>query len=273
MAKNEAVTNEPVGRIFNIQAFSTKDGPGVRTVVFFQGCNMRCLWCHNPESQAIDPPEAFIVEKCIGCKNCEAQKTKPCYAGARVTTMQQFSVKGLWDLLKTEFPYWGKGGGLTFSGGECMLQADFLAAIIKLCRQHKVHTAVDTAGNVAYKQLQMINPHMFLYDIKANSPEDYKKLTGVDGVLVWQNLERLIKDGFTVQVRVPCVPGGNWEQLESLSARLKSIGVTNVDLLPYHQLGEGKAQRFGLRQPAQNFTVPSEKGMDDLWKMFNFQKL
>ena len=258
------------GKIFNIQSFSTTDGPGIRTVVFFQGCNLSCAWCHNPESQMSDAPEAFVKEKCIACGACATGGE--CYAQARTKTCREFTPAGLWKLLETDMPYLkNSGGGITFSGGECMLQAEFLEEIIKICRENGLHTAVDTAGHVPYEWLIQVCPDMFLYDIKALSPEVHKKLTGVDGILVWENLGKLIADDQRVQVRIPCVPGANWDELPQIFEKLQKIGVVDIELLAYHRLGEGKGALYNLKE-AENFNSPSKKEMDELWNLLNSHK-
>jgi len=249
------------GKIFNIQSFSTHDGPGIRTVVFFQGCNLHCRWCHNPESWETSPPLAFIKEKCIHCGACkESPCPDVCYAGALICASRTFSPQELWTLLAADKPYFDNGaGGVTFSGGECMLQVDFLTEIIKICRKNGVHTAVDTAGHVPYQWLVQANPDLFLYDIKAISPERHKALTGVDGTLIWENLRRLIEEQYNVNIRVPCIPKANWDELPAIGARLREWGITNTEPLPYHRLGEGKALWHGREMPV--FVIPSEADM------------
>jgi len=279
------------GKVFNLQSFSTSDGPGIRTVVFFQGCNMRCVWCHNPESQPAEALEAFQSEKCIGCQACMDSEEYVCYAGARTKNCRDFTPQELWKLLEADIPYLiNSGGGITFSGGECMLQADFLAEMVGICRKHNIHTAVDTAGHLPYDWLTKVNPDLFLYDIKASSPVLHKKLTGVDGTLVWENLEKLVKDNYPIHVRIPCVPAANWHELPQIAQRLHNIGITSnasiasdtpasadtasntttIELLPYHRLGEGKAAWFG--KEAKIFNTPSEEEMKEAWNVFNFLK-
>ena len=255
-------------KVFNMQSFSTSDGPGIRTVVFFQGCNLRCDWCHNPESQAVDEiPEIFIAEKCIACEVCEGE----CYAGARSKTVREFTVDELWNLLATDLPYIKNStGGITFSGGECMLQVEFLEEIVKICRKNGVHTAVDTAGHVPFEWLQRVNPDMFLYDIKASNPQKHLDLTGVDGVLIWENLRKLTQKNYDIQLRIPCIPEANWDEMQDIANRLKEIGVKNIELLAYHRLGEGKATWLG--KEAKIFNTPSEEEMNLLWKLFGYQK-
>ena len=258
------------GKIFNIQSFSTTDGPGIRTVVFFQGCNLCCKWCHNPESQPPDAPQAFIPEKCIGCGVCKTGAE--CYAGARVTNCREFTPESLMALLETDIPYLkNSGGGITFSGGECMLQPEFLGEIIRLCRNQGIHTAVDTAGHVPYDCLAAVGADMYLYDIKASSPETYKEFTGVDGILIWENLARLVKDNYRIQVRIPCVPGGNFHEVPQIITRLHELGITDIEPLPYHRLGEGKAAIYGTKR--QLFRVPTNEEMGvKIWSLLNSPK-
>jgi len=266
-------------KIFNIQSFSTNDGPGIRTVVFFQSCNLRCLWCHNPESWEDNPPIAFLKEKCIACGACinicaahsniigEIDRSlckscgrcsDVCCSGALSHQCREFTPQELWKILAVDKAYFQNGaGGITFSGGEAMLQVDFLAEMVKICREEGVHTAVDTAGHVPYEWLKKVNPDLFLYDIKA--VEKYKFLTGVDGILILENLRRLIEDGYKVQVRVPCVPGANWDELAVIGERLHLLGIMDIEALPYHKLGEGKARWYGV--DATQFEQPSDEEM------------
>lgn len=216
----------------------------------------------------INTPEIFLAEKCIGCNACATGGE--CYAQARVKNGREVTINELWNLIATDIPYYqNSGGGITFSGGEAMLQHDFLVQIVSLCRGKGIHTAVDTAGHVPYDFLQRVNPDMFLYDIKAFSPQLHEELTGVDGELIWNNLERLTKDNFCVKVRIPCIPGANWDELPSIFARLHTIGIStsDIELLPYHRLGEGKSAWLG--KEITIYVPPSKKEMDELWNMLN----
>lgn len=251
-------------KIFNIQSFSTTDGPGIRTVVFFQGCNLRCLWCHNPESLEREPSIGFIKEKCIGCGNCVQERNpETCYVGALVEPARTFTPLELWSLLENDLLYYQNSkGGVTFSGGECMLHVDFLEEIVTICRENGVHTAVDTAGHVPYEWLRRVNPDLFLYDIKAVDPLVHKELTGVDGKLIWENLARLIEEGYQIHVRIPCIPSANWEEIPEMIIRLRTLGITKPELLPYHSLGADKSSWYGKKVVL--FTPPTKEEMDKL---------
>lgn len=257
------------GKIFNIQPFSTTDGPGIRTVVFFQGCNLRCFWCHNPESWGNDDQYAFFEEKCISCGSCEGlsftDAANICYAQAKTNITRTLTPQKLWEIISVELPYMkNSGGGVTFSGGECMLQVDFLQEMVKICRQNGIHTAVDTAGHVPYDWLTRVNPDLFLYDIKAVNT--HEALTGVDGKLIWQNLKKLVSDGYTIKVRVPCVPDCNWDDLPDIAKKLKEIGIKDIELLPYHRLGEGKFGWFG--ETHNSIRTPSDEEMEKMKERF-----
>ena len=184
--------------IFNIQHFSVHDGPGVRTVVFFKGCNLRCRWCHNPESVRREPQILWYPEKCIGCGNCVARCPQgahgfkdgmhtihrdkcahcficceECYADALVRVGEEREAEDIFREIERNRGYFDEsGGGATFSGGECMLQQEPLRELLSLCRQAGIHTAVDTAGNVPWQWFEEMRElaDLFLYDLKAFSP-------------------------------------------------------------------------------------------------------
>lgn len=252
------------GNIYNIQTFSTTDGPGIRTVVFHQGCNLRCLWCHNPESIPMNPEIGFISEKCIQCGNCQIEKNPDtCYAGALVRSCQKITSSQLWELLKKDLPYYQfTQGGITFSGGECLLQWEFVAEMIAICRENGVHTAVDTAGHVPFEWLEAVDADLYLYDIKALDESLHQRLTGVNGKLIWENLAKLVEKKYQVGVRIPCVPGGNWEDIPAIIEKLKSLGIHDITLLPYHVIGADKSSWYG--QEPVLFSVPTDEEMNTL---------
>ena len=282
------------GKIFNIQSFSVQDGPGIRTTVFFSGCHLRCIWCHNPESWKIGSTLRFNMEKCIGCGNCfpicpvqahtikddvhfpDRQKCTACglcadhcYAGALEITGKEVSAESVANTILNDKTYFANsGGGVTFSGGDCMLQMDFLTELLKRCKENNIHTAVDTSGDFPYEDFQQLLPYtdLFLYDIKASDPVVHKKLTGVDGIRIWQNLTYLSKDKAGLIVRVPCIKGANWEELPFIAERMQELALPAVELLPYHRLGEGKFSMLG--QKTRSFEVPSNTEMKEIAALF-----
>ena len=147
-----------------------------------------------------------------------------------------------------------------------MLQPHFLAQIVAICRENGIHTAVDTAGHVPYEWFTQVNPDLFLYDIKAVNPKLHKELTGVDGLLIWDNLRRLLADGKNIHIRIPCIPGANWEELPQIAAKLNDLGATSLELLPYHNLSEGKTAMHSQR--CKKFQIPSNDDMQMLKVLF-----
>ena len=275
------------GCVFNVQRYSTHDGPGIRTTVFFKGCNLRCVWCHNPESYSPKPVLEFNRELCIGCERCvevcpqhvhiayggQARNRErcvgcgrcidQCYAGALTLVGTTMDEDTLMREIVTDLPYFQhSGGGVTFSGGECMLQIDFLEAVCRQCHEKGIHVAIDTAGCVPFERFERLMDvaDLFLYDMKAYSGELHKELTGVDNSLILDNLARLLDRGARVWVRVPCVPGGNADELPQIAQWLKGRPVEKVELLAYHRLGGGKRALLGITNGV-DFDIPDKTVM------------
>lgn len=254
--------------IFNIQHFSVHDGPGVRTVVFFKGCNLHCRWCHNPES--IRPQREILLypDRCIGCMACrdfcpagahrfeqghhwlDREKCRhcfvcceECYADALVSVGElRDTGKILEELLANKIYFDRSGGGVTFSGGECMLQTDALEELLKGCREAGIKTAVDTAGNVPWEWFERVLPwtDLFLYDLKAMDPEVHQSCTGVTNERILDNFSGLADRGADILVRIPYVPELNGGQEEKIAAFLTKWPRIGAELLPYHKLGNSK---------------------------------
>lgn len=260
------------GLIFNIQRFCIHDGPGIRTTVFFKGCNLRCAWCHNPESQSSNKELLFYKDKCAHCGSCENipkdDANFVCSNGARELCGKEYSVdEVLAEVVKDKSFYENSGGGVTFSGGECMLQIDFLLELLKKCKEIGIHTAVDTAGHIPWKHFEKILPYtdLFLYDIKSMNTDIHKKYTGAGNELILDNLARLLKSKATVYVRVPVVPSVNDTREEMQNIRLffeENGHPANFELLPYHAMGESKHEALG--KPTLKFDVPSKEKIEML---------
>ena len=271
--------------IFDIERNSYVDGPGIRTTVFFKGCNLRCAWCHNPESQSPKPQMMFYKNKCTGCGKCKekcpnalekcelcGKCTIYCPHDAREICGKEYTVDEVMrEILKDKVFYENSGGGVTFSGGECMLQIDFLEEILKACKENGIHTAVDTAGHVPYEYFERILPYsnLFLYDVKCYDSEKHKKYTGVGNELILENLKKLLATGKSVWVRIPIIPTVNdtVEEIQRIKGYILSCGKSaKVVLLPYHAMGEHKYA--AINRESHMFPIPSKETMEDLNKIF-----
>ena len=242
-------------RIFDIQRGSFVDGPGIRTVVFFKGCNMRCKWCHSPESRSPEKQIMFYRDKCAGCGRCGGLTANDddfiCLNGAKEICGRDLTLdEVLSEILPDKVFYDVSDGGVTFSGGECMLQMDFLDEILKKCREHGVRTAVDTAGCVEWESFERIIPStdLFLYDVKCITESLHIEGTGVSNRLILENLGKLSeRRECEIIIRIPVVPGFNTgdDETEKLSRFVKGIRHKKVELLPYHGMGKFKYDALG----------------------------
>ena len=242
------------GRIFEIKRFSVHDGAGIRTTVFFKGCNLRCAWCHNPEGLLFEAQEAFYKHKCIGCGECNKKSFSigDCLGEARIMYGREITVDELVEeILEDRDFYETSGGGVTFSGGECMLQIDFLEEILKKCKENGIHTAVDTAGHVPYENFKRIMPYtdLFLYDVKCMNSARHKQYTGVGNERILENLSKLLAVGKPVWVRVPIVPTVNdsEEDIAAIHQFFDANGYPEkTELLAYHAMGKHKYDALGM---------------------------
>lgn len=261
--------------IFDIERNSYVDGPGIRTTVFFKGCNLKCSWCHNPESQSYKKEIMFYKNKCTECGRCNGLSVDNenfiCFNDAKEICGREYGVdEVLKEVLKDKTYYETSGGGVTFSGGECMMQIDFLQECLKRCKENGIHTAVDTAGNVKWENFERILPYtdLFLYDIKAMDNKTHKKHTGVENILILENLGKLLKSEASVWVRVPVIPSVNdsEEEMLRIGEFLKENGYPEkVELLPYHAMGEHKYPALGKEE--ESFDVPGNEELEKLKKI------
>jgi len=298
------------GKIFNIQRFSVYDGPGIRTVVFFAGCNLKCMWCHNPESISNKQQLKYNADQCIMCGRCfdlcenkahefcrrgehssplqnmthiiDRSKckvclncTKECYAEALVPVHRLMTVSELEkSVLSDEEYYRQSNGGATFSGGEPMLQIEFLTEILKICKNRDIHTAVDTAGHVKFVDFEKILPYcdLFLYDIKAFNSDIHKKLTGVSNELILENLIKLSKMTENIWVRIPVIPDINTGEMPDISEFLSKIKIKKCEFMPYHKLGEGKYKSLGLANE-NKFDAPGDDLINKIKNLFREREI
>jgi len=243
------------GIIFDIQRFSVHDGPGIRTTVFMKGCPLRCRWCHNPEGLSKNIQLRSFENKCIRCGSCGTREKiedgEKCPVGALSVCGKEFDEDGLLAEILKDKPFYGNTGGVTFSGGECLLQADFVSAVMKRAKAEGLHTAVDTCGYVPWESIEKTLDHcdLYLYDIKCIDPNTHKEYTGVDNSLIIQNIKRLSDAKKDIWVRVPVIPGFNntEEEMTKIAELVLTLpSVKQVTLMPYHSLGSDKYKTLGL---------------------------
>jgi pyruvate formate lyase activating enzyme len=268
---------ETTGIVFDIKRYSIHDGPGIRTTVFLKGCPLRCFWCHNPESQSPEPQFLYRPERCILCEGCadacpsgavsrdgERMVRDPlqctlcgtcveaCPADARELVGRSLSIGEVMEEIERDRLYFDEsGGGVTFSGGEPLLQPDFLTGLLQSCRERGVRTAVDTAGHVRADIIARIAmlADLVLLDLKHLDPERHREATGVSNTLIMSNLRRVVQSGARVVVRIPMVAGFNdgEENISETITFLRTLDpVPEVNLLPFHRAARDKHRRFGM---------------------------
>lgn len=271
--------------IFDIERNSFVDGPGIRTTVFFKGCNLKCAWCHNPESHSAKPQMMFYRDKCTGCGKCKevcphylescdlcGKCTAYCPVDARKVCGKKYSVDEVFaEIVKDKAYYENSGGGVTFSGGECMLQIDFLLEILKRCKENGIHTAVDTAGHIPFENFKCILPFtdLFLYDVKIFDPDKHKQYVGVGNELILENLKKLFTAGAKIWIRIPIITGvnDNIEEMKKIKGYLEKCGkAEKIELLPYHAMGENKYESLG--KTPQIFKTPADNSMKQFKDIF-----
>lgn len=291
------------GNIFNIQRFSISDGPGIRTTVFMKGCNLRCRWCHNPESYRMEPQWMFFGEQCTACRTCEAvcpqhipmeerraaageaysgvglpegclrcgRCTDSCLQNAIRIIGEGKSTEDVLNIaLRDRTYYENSGGGVTVSGGEPLLQAAFVAELFAALKSHGIHTALDTAGNVPFEYFEQVLPYvdLVLLDLKCMDDARHKLYTGVSNRQILANAERLMEIGQEMHIRVPLIAGVN-DSVENMEQMCRFLDgapcVKAIKLLPYHDLGVAKAEATGFRPDV--FAPPSEEHIKQLEKM------
>jgi pyruvate formate lyase activating enzyme len=281
--------------IFNIQRYSVHDGPGIRTVVFFKGCPLRCVWCQNPESWRRRPEIGFHLERCIVCGNCqeacEEEAILPgakridrarctvcgacvdtCYAEGLTRVGEEWERDELIREVSKDRPFYeDSGGGVTLSGGEPLLQIDFVEGFCSGCREEGLSVAIETCGAVPFDSFRRVLPFvdLILFDVKAIDPELHEAWTGSGNERILANLERLRESGVPVIPRVPIVPEHTAipSNLNQIASHLEG-SFREVHLLPYHRMGESKRDLVETPQASLHLDPPTEEEMKTIGSIF-----
>jgi len=274
------------GMIFDIKQYAINDGPGIRTTVFFKGCPLSCWWCHNPESQRRSPQLIYRANRCTLCAECvddcplgaislaggahtDLQRcdhcglcAEACFNGARELLGREMTVAQVMKEIERDVLFFDtSGGGVTFSGGEPLLQRGFLLELLQRCREHEVHTVLDTSGYATWDVLDSLRGYvnLFLYDLKLMDDERHRLYTGVSNKLILSNLQMLTERGHPVFIRIPLIPGlnddiQNLRQTGEFLSRLENISA--VELMGYHDIARAKYESLGLEYRLPELKAP-----------------
>jgi len=285
------------GIIFDIKRYAIHDGPGIRTTVFFKGCPLACPWCHNPEGIDRYPRLVYRKSKCIlGLECVEACPEKAlslgpdgiitdealcnlcgacvdaCPAGAREMVGQKISVESLMENIRKDVPFFDtSGGGVTFSGGEPLMQAEFLLAMLKACGKEDIHRTLDTTGYTDLGTLKQVARHtdLVLFDLKFIDPKKHRHYTGVSNEQILKNLETLAQNDSRVIIRIPLIPGINDDDdniNSTVSLLLHLPQIESVHILPYHDFQTRKYDTFSINYKARDVDPPSPARVEEIRK-------
>lgn len=276
------------GTIFDVKRFCVHDGPGIRTTVYFKGCPMRCWWCHNPESQAFEHELAYRASRCLRCGACldacpahaitsngkanliDRDKCDVCGKCVYSCSIEALEIVGrevtardlVQEIADDMVFYEESGGGATFSGGEPLCQPDFLIACLKECRRRGIHTAVDTCGYAPSETVEKIARYadLWLYDLKLVDDYRHIQFTGVSNNLVMENLARLADLEAKICIVTPLIADVNDDDdnIMGIAEFAQDLGIGNISILPYHDIGVGKYDLIGGSRPFSELRAPSE---------------
>lgn len=281
--------------VTNISKCSFHDGPGIRTVVYFKGCSLHCQWCHNPETISKKAQILYIKSKCIYCGKCISvcpahhkiqnnsmvfsrtgcaacgKCVHECPSGALELCGIERDVDYVFNEIQKDMHYYvASDGGVTFSGGECLLHADFLAELAKKCKTNNIHTAVESAFFVPYENAEKVLPYidLFFADLKIPNPQKHKKFTGHDNYLIIDNIKKLSLMHDNIILRIPVIPGINdsEEDINGFAEIIKSFksGLKEVEMLRYNPLAKSKYEFAGKKYTSFSDSAQSNQKMQSL---------
>lgn len=281
-----------MGIVFDVQRFCVNDGPGIRSTIFLKGCPLKCVWCHNPESNSRDRQLYCDRMKCMNCGSCisacnygvhkivenkhvlQFENCTLCGACIKVCPGQALGFYGeereagliVSEVIKDVDYYNSSGGGVTISGGEPMAQFEFSLELAQKLKERNLHVCMETSGFAKKYQYKKIAPYidLFLYDYKATGGELHRKLTGMGSALILENMRMLLGAGKKVILRCPIIPGYNLseEHLKAIAA-ISREGVESVEVIPYHDMGIGKAKKIGSDMYLKGVKMPDQKDVDE----------
>jgi len=288
-----------IGTIFDIMKYSTHDGPGIRTTVFFKGCPLSCPWCHNPEGQSVRPELSFSLDRCIRCGECVKVCpenaisvidgalltrrdvcrlcgccSKVCQSRAREIVGKIMTVPQVMKEIEKDIIFYDESkGGVTFSGGEPLMQPDFLTEVLQSCKEKDIHTAVETCGLAKSEDLARIEPYvdLFFYDLKIIDDVKHRQLTGISNRTILMNLRGLTQHHDNIIIRFPLIPGINDEEDNVLQIRAFISSLRNVQeihILPYHKGGIEKYRRLGKEYRLPEIQPPSDQKLSRIGDIF-----
>lgn len=282
------------GIVFNIQKYSIQDGPGIRTIVFLKGCPLRCKWCSNPESGIPQIQMMFQKKLCINCGACiDACPEKAisedlkygkiidralcthcgiceryCPAEALKQAGMEMSIEEVVsEVEKDQIFYRKTGGGVTLSGGEPLMQAEFAAGLLNMLKENRISTAIETAGHVSFEVYEkcLDDVDLFLYDIKHMDPKVHEEYTKASNDRILDNLRRLNERGKRIWIRVPLIPNVNdsYENIHKTFALARELpSVDRIELLPYHNYGAGKYDQLGMEYELKEMKTPQKERVE-----------
>jgi pyruvate formate lyase activating enzyme len=270
------------GIIFDIQRFSVHDGPGIRTTVFMKGCPLRCKWCHNPEGLSNDIQIQYFEDQCIDCgrcqKNHDISAVSSCPAEAIKICGRAVDSKEIIEEILKDKMFYGDNGGITFSGGECLTQYEFVADVLASSKKLGLHTAIDTSGCAPWVAFEKTIPYcdIYLYDIKCMDSKLHKEYTGVDNKLILDNLKKLATCGKEIWIRIPLIPdfNNNVAEITAIADLVSTISsISQVTLMPYHTLGASKYKTLGLTYTFDTSKKITDKELETYKKIFAKRKI